>query len=136
MSASLRQIAHRLSDFAVHIGCIEVGHRLAKAREELGKYLPVRPTLAKRLNGWLEGLYASLDIGEGPFLLDKGASGQENIGVTGCFGEEEILHNKEADLVQRGIGLGCVREVFRRVAAHHVERLHLASESRIEDPLG
>ena len=93
------------------------------------------PEVLAGLAGGLEGLAAELDaavgVGEGAGLLGVSGGGQDDVGVAGRLGEEDVLHHQ---VLQAGEGLAGVVQVgvgHGRVLAHDVHAAHLAGEDRL-----
>ena len=56
---------------------------------------PVRPRLARRLDGLAHALHAALGVGERALLLGEGGRGQEDVSALGRLVQEEILDDQE-----------------------------------------
>ena len=68
----------------------------------------------------LRELDPPLGVDERARLLGEARAGQHDVGVARRFGEEEILHGQELELLEPAFSVGDVRIGDDRVLAHDV----------------
>src|SRR5437870_2881477 len=82
--------------------------------------LPIRLTTLEWLENFVEPLDAALRAGEGPVLLETGGTRQDNIGVSTCIAEENVLHNEKIEFFECSAYIVRVRIDDAHLLANHV----------------
>jgi hypothetical protein len=87
---------------------------------------PVGLRVANRLQSFADALHAALGVHEGAVLLERRARRQKDVPEsTRQFVHEQILHDNEVQLRQRGFRCHGVRVRRRHVVAYGPQRLQL-----------
>ena len=101
---------------------VGVGEILAaKPPGQLGYYVVVLPGLAWRVKRSSTELTPPFGVCVRAGFLREGSSWENHISQPGCLGQENILHDKQVQLFELGLGVVEVRLGEHRVLAHNIQ---------------
>ena len=118
------------SHFFINLRCRRVGHRITDSGGELTDDLPVSSCLPRWRYDRPRELYAALGIGVGSIALSIGRRRQHDLGKLGRFGEKNILHNQEFEILKRFYYVSDVGIGEHGIFTHDVHRFDLSFAGR------
>ena len=78
------------------VRCV-VGLREPETLQHLAHDLTVGLGAGQRFHGGVHTLHAALGIGEGAALLEEARCRKNDVGIPGCLGHEDLLHDEELE---------------------------------------